>query len=46
MREPFLEYFESHPVNVWVMDAGQGTELEKRGVDISGALWSTTPISE
>ena len=32
-----MAFFEDGP---WVLDGGLATELESRGCDISGALWS------
>ncbi|CCH59167.1 hypothetical protein TBLA_0B03260 [Henningerozyma blattae CBS 6284] len=44
MRQSFKEYFNTHPNAVIVMDGGQGTELERRGVDVSSKVWSTVPF--
>ncbi|CAI4045566.1 hypothetical protein SKDZ_12G0030 [Saccharomyces kudriavzevii ZP591] len=36
-----LEY----PTRVLVLDGGQGTELENRGINIGGPVWSATPFT-
>ncbi|SCU90909.1 LAME_0E10484g1_1 [Lachancea meyersii CBS 8951] len=38
MRIPFAEYIGQH---VLVMDGGQGTDLEARGIAVDNPLWST-----
>lgn len=44
MRQPLLEVL-SDTDRVLVMDGGQGTELENRGMNISGPIWSTVPFT-
>ncbi|CUS21014.1 LAQU0S02e03774g1_1 [Lachancea quebecensis] len=41
MRAPLREFLKN---NVLLLDGGQGTELEKKGVSISHPLWSTLPF--
>lgn len=41
MRKPLKEFFKN---NILLLDGGQGTELEKKGVSISHPLWSTLPF--
>lgn len=35
---------EHNKTKILVMDGGQGTEIENRGIDISNPVWSTTPF--
>ncbi|CCE64533.1 hypothetical protein TPHA_0I00260 [Tetrapisispora phaffii CBS 4417] len=41
MRVPFRKFIDEHPNEILVLDGGQGTELENRGVNINSPLWST-----
>ncbi|CCF56321.1 hypothetical protein KAFR_0B00210 [Kazachstania africana CBS 2517] len=46
-RQPIKEYLEENPKKVLVLDGGQGTELENRGIHVANPVWSTIPfISE
>lgn len=45
MRQPLREVLEDSD-RVLVMDGGQGTELENRGTNISGPVWSTVPFTK
>lgn len=38
---PIAEYLKR---NVLVLDGGQGTEMERRGLDVMHPLWSTLPF--
>lgn len=40
-RQPIAEYLES---SILVLDGGQGTEMERRGIDVIHPLWSTLPF--
>ncbi|CDO93461.1 unnamed protein product [Kluyveromyces dobzhanskii CBS 2104] len=44
MRIPIKKYFEENPDVVLVMDGGQGTELENRGINVANPVWSTVPF--
>ena len=44
MRLPIKQFFDENPNAVLVMDGGQGTELEKRGIDVANPVWSTVPF--
>ncbi|CAH00234.1 S-adenosylmethionine-homocysteine S-methyltransferase SAM4 [Kluyveromyces lactis] len=44
MRVPIKKYFEENPDVVLVMDGGQGTELENRGINVANPVWSTVPF--
>lgn len=41
MRTPIVEYLQNEVV---IMDGGQGTELERRGINVSHPLWSSLPF--
>ncbi|SCU98953.1 LADA_0H16402g1_1 [Lachancea dasiensis] len=41
MRTPIANYIKHHTL---ILDGGQGTDLEERGVDIGNPLWSTLPF--
>lgn len=45
MRQPLLEVLRDTD-RILVMDGGQGTELENRGMNISGPIWSTVPFTK
>lgn len=46
-RQPIKQFFQEHPDEILVMDGGQGTELENRGIKVANPVWSTIPfISE
>lgn len=45
MRQSLLDVIRNSQ-KVLVMDGGQGTELESRGMDISNPLWSTIPFTK
>ncbi|KAH3900460.1 related to Homocysteine S-methyltransferase 1 [Saccharomycodes ludwigii] len=45
--KPFpINQYLNNPENVLVLDGGQGTELERRGLNINHSLWSTLPFLE
>lgn len=44
MRIPIKQYMKENPDVVLVMDGGQGTELENRGIDVANPVWSTVPF--
>ena len=43
-RIPIRELLENDKNKVLVLDGGQGTELENRGIDVSNRLWNTAPF--
>ena len=43
-RPSIKEYLKSNPKKVLVLDGGQGTELENRGIDVANPVWSTIPF--
>lgn len=43
MRSPLLDVIQ-YTQEVLIMDGGQGTELENRGMNISSPVWSTLPF--
>ncbi|CCF59037.1 hypothetical protein KAFR_0F04420 [Kazachstania africana CBS 2517] len=43
-RVPIKEYLLRNSDKILVLDGGQGTELEKRGINISSPVWSTLPF--
>lgn len=43
-RPNFQQYISAHPDKVLVLDGGQGTELENRGIDVANPVWSTVPF--
>ncbi|CCE64215.1 hypothetical protein TPHA_0G03760 [Tetrapisispora phaffii CBS 4417] len=46
-RQCIKNYLQENPNKVLVMDGGQGTELENRGIKVANPVWSTIPfISE
>lgn len=47
VRTSIKEFLEKNPREVLVLDGGQGTELENRGIKVANPVWSTIPfISE
>lgn len=44
MRRSLTDILLNDPSEILLMDGGQGTELENRGIDISGPVWSTVPF--
>lgn len=46
MKKPIDQYFKENPNAVILMNGGQGTELERRGVDVNSRVWSTAPFIE
>lgn len=46
-RLPLKQFLADNPKKVLVLDGGQGTELENRGIKVANPVWSTIPfISE
>ncbi|SCV00997.1 LAME_0G13366g1_1 [Lachancea meyersii CBS 8951] len=43
-RSSIKEYLNSNPESVLVLDGGQGTELENRGIKVANPVWSTIPF--
>ncbi|SMN19474.1 similar to Saccharomyces cerevisiae YLL062C MHT1 S-methylmethionine-homocysteine methyltransferase [Maudiozyma saulgeensis] len=43
-RPSIKEYLTSNPDKVLVLDGGQGSELEKRGINVATPVWSTAPF--
>lgn len=43
-RPSVKEYLASNPEEVLVLDGGQGTELENRGIKVANPVWSTIPF--
>ncbi|AEY94934.1 FABL125Wp [Eremothecium gossypii FDAG1] len=43
-RIPIRQYLEEDPTRVLVMDGGQGTELENRGIVVASPVWSAAPF--
>ncbi|CEP61318.1 S-adenosylmethionine-homocysteine S-methyltransferase SAM4 LALA0_S03e00188g [Lachancea lanzarotensis] len=43
-RPSIKEYLSSNPNAVLVLDGGQGTELENRGIKVANPVWSTIPF--
>ncbi|CCK69121.1 homocysteine S-methyltransferase family protein KNAG_0B06970 [Huiozyma naganishii CBS 8797] len=43
-RQPIQEYLKVNPRKVLVLDGGQGTELENRGINVANPVWSTVPF--
>ncbi|SCW03293.1 LAFE_0G07250g1_1 [Lachancea fermentati] len=43
-RQPINQYFKDHPNEILVLDGGQGTELENRGIKVANPVWSTIPF--
>nr|CAI6664326.1 CNT_HP1_G0042500.mRNA.1.CDS.1 [Saccharomyces cerevisiae] len=42
-----IRFLADNPKKVLVLDGGQGTELENRGIKVANPVWSTIPfISE
>lgn len=44
MRQPLVNILRDNKSKVLVLDGGQGTELENRGLNISSPIWSTVPF--
>lgn len=46
-RQSIKQFFLDNPKKVLILDGGQGTELERRGINVANPVWSTIPfISE
>lgn len=43
-RQNIKDLLKENPKQVWVLDGGQGTELENRGIDVANPVWSTIPF--
>ena len=43
-RIPIEKLLIEHPQKVLVLDGGQGTELENRGININSPVWSAAPF--
>ncbi|AGO10331.1 AaceriABL125Wp [[Ashbya] aceris (nom. inval.)] len=43
-RIPIKQYLEEDPSRVLVMDGGQGTEMENRGIVVASPVWSAAPF--
>lgn len=43
-RLPLKEFLQQNPKKVLVLDGGQGTELERRGIQVANPVWSTIPF--
>ncbi|SCV01919.1 LANO_0F14180g1_1 [Lachancea nothofagi CBS 11611] len=43
-RQSIKEYLTNNPRGVLVLDGGQGTELENRGIKVANPVWSTVPF--
>ena len=44
-RIPIKELIVEHPGKVLILDGGQGTELENRGININSPVWSAAPFT-
>lgn len=43
-RLPLQKVLKENPTKVLVLDGGQGTELERRGIKVNNPIWSTIPF--
>lgn len=43
-RRPIRELLEDESERILILDGGQGTELERRGIDVNHPIWSSSPF--
>lgn len=43
-RLPLKQLLKENPKKVLILDGGQGTELERRGIKVANPVWSTIPF--
>lgn len=43
-RQPISKFIKENPSKILVLDGGQGTELENRGINVANPVWSTIPF--
>ncbi|CCD25344.1 homocysteine S-methyltransferase family protein NDAI_0F00250 [Naumovozyma dairenensis CBS 421] len=43
-RQPIKDYLSENPKKILILDGGQGTELENRGINVANPVWSTIPF--
>ncbi|AET39641.1 S-adenosylmethionine-homocysteine S-methyltransferase SAM4 Ecym_4612 [Eremothecium cymbalariae DBVPG len=44
VRASVKQLLQSNPDQILIMDGGQGTELENRGINVANPVWSTIPF--